>query len=217
MTENNLTVSFMYLMKNYQTRSPINRASGFLICSIFIFILYSCNGRVEYQRLKESELASGIRHDSLFFGLYFGMTEKEFFRVCWDLHKKGVMREGTSGASVYYPIKSFRYPASMDFYPIFYEDQIVAIPATITYNSWAPWNTHLHAENLQKEVLDIMTEWYGPGFIEVKNPSAMGGTAFVKVDGNRQVTIYYHDNTKVKVNIVDLISKKKRESVTETQ
>ena len=92
----------------------------------------------------------------------------------------------------------------MDFYPKFYEDKIIEMPVTFSYRAWSPWNKDLFADSLKFEVLDLMREWYGSGFLEIKNPKNPGSSAFVKVDGNRRISIYNLDDSKVQVDIVDL-------------
>ena len=93
----------------------------------------------------------------------------------------------------------------MDFYPAFYKDRIYEMPVVFSYDGWAPWNKGQHADSLKIEVLDLMEEWFGTGFIEIENPNYNGGNAFVKVDGNRRISIYNVDETKVYVDFVDLL------------
>ena len=182
-----------------------------LVSSIFVL---SCEQKSDYHRMVERELASGVRQDSLFFGLYLGMTSKDFYTHCWELNKQGLIRQGASNTSVYYRIDDFKYPAGMDFYPVFYKDKIVSMPIMFTYDGWAPWNRRLFAEHLKKEVLVLMEEWYGPGFLEIENPDPIGlrGNAFVKVDGNRRISVYNLDDTIVRVDIVDLLAKREMEA-----
>ena len=93
----------------------------------------------------------------------------------------------------------------MDFYPAFYEDRIYEMPAVFTYDGWSPWVKGQHADSLKIEVLDLMEEWFGTGFIEIENPNYNVGNAFVKVDGNRRISIYNVDESKVYVDFVDLL------------
>lgn len=187
-------------------------ALGILFLSSVFF--FSCKQKSDYHRMVERELASGVRHDSLFLGLHLGMTSKDFYTYCWELNKQGLIRQGAANTSVYYQIKDFSYPAGMDFYPNFYKDKIVAMPIVFAYDSWAPWNRHLFAENLKKEVLALMEKWYGRGFLEIDNPDLVGlsGNAFVKVDGNRRISIYNVDDASVRVDIVDLLAQREMEA-----
>ncbi|MEM7375431.1 MAG: hypothetical protein AAF587_42950 [Bacteroidota bacterium] len=179
-----------------------------------ILLLFACSPDSQYHKMLETEMASGVRYDSLFLGIYFGMPSKNFYAHCWKLNKEGIIREGANNTSVNYPIQSFKEPASMDFYPRFVNDKIVEMPVYFAYKSWSPWNKDLFAEHLIIEVRQLMEEWYGPGFIEIPNPGPLGGNAYVKVNGNRRISIYYKDDTRVRVDFVDLLAKQELEHAT---
>ena len=51
----------------------------FLTAIIFAGILSGCTPKAKYDRMVKRELASGIRNDSIFMGLYLGMPEKDFY------------------------------------------------------------------------------------------------------------------------------------------
>lgn len=186
---------------------------------IIIFILavlgsqIACNNSAssEYKKMEERELASGVRQDSLFLGLYLGMSSKDFYDHCWKMNKQGIIREGATNTTVLYPISDFSEQASMEFYPRFEGGKITAMPLTFAYNGWSPWNKHLFAEHLILEVKSLMEKWYGEGFVEIENPNPIGSNAWVKVDGNRRISIYYVDDSKVSADIVDLIALKASE------
>lgn len=180
------------------------RGTVILAAIIAGFLFNYCARTTPYHEMEARELARDVRFDSLFFGLYLGMQSKDFYTHCWELNKQGLIRQGASNTSVYYGIDDFKYPAGMDFYPKFYEDKIIEMPIVFSYEAWAPWNRHLFADSLKAEVLGRMEEWYGPGFIEVESPSPLYGNAFVKIDGNRRISIYNKDDSEVNVDIVDL-------------
>ncbi len=163
-----------------------------------------CSQQNAYYELEQRELAKNIRHDSLFFGLYLGMTSKDFYVHCWNLNKQGLIRQGAANTSVFYEINEFKYRAGMDFYPRFHEDKIIAMPLIFSYQAWSPWQRHLYSDSLQAEVLSLMQQWFGEGFLEIPNPKKNGENAFVKIDGNRRISIYPVDDSKVEVDIVDL-------------
>lgn len=163
-----------------------------------------CKKISEYHLMEARELASDVQNNSLFFGMYLGMPAKDFYSLCWELNKKGLIRQGASNTSVHYDIPDFKEPAGMDFYPRFHEDKIIEMPLIFTYEAWSPWNRSLFADSLKLEVLDLMQQWYGDGFLEVKNPRSLNGKSLVKVDGNRRVSIYNLNDSKVQVDIVDL-------------
>lgn len=169
---------------------------------IMVLVMVGCGKKAQYDRLVERELASGVRNDSLFFGIYFGMTSKEFYTHCWELNKEGLIRQGDHNLSVEHQFKGLDHTAKMNFYPNFYEDRIYEMPVKFQYNAWAPWNKHLWSDSLQMAVLELMEEWYGEGFMEVKHPEH--GSAFVKVDGNRRITIFKKGESDVYTIFTDL-------------
>jgi len=124
---------------------------------ITILLVSSCTPKTKYDRMLKQELASGIRHDSLFMGLYLGMPAKEFYTHCWELNRKGLIRQGTRNMTVAYQIKDeLKYPATMDFYPEFVSDKISEMPVRFVYNGWAPWNKKLSADSLQVQVIILL-------------------------------------------------------------
>ena len=177
-------------------------------------LLYSAMGIIMYTACDQSasayvamearELARNERFDSLFFGLYLGMPSKDFYTHCWELNKKGLIKQGASNTSVYYEVPDFKHPAGMDFYPKFHNGKIAEMPIEFNYTAWAPWNKHLFADSLKLEVHSLMEKWFGTGFIKIENPYKIGGDALVKIDGNRRISIYNTDDSKVFVDIVDL-------------
>ena len=52
-------------------------------------------------------------------------------------------------------------------------------------------------------------------FIKIKNPAKLklAGDAYVKVDGNRRITVYNKDDTKVIVDYIDLTKKEEMEAL----
>ena len=184
------------------------------IGSIFIilFMLMACLGDRnidKYNRLVKKELASNKRVDSIFFGIHFGMTRKNFFSHCWELNKKGIFRDGTNNMYVLYKLdKELKYPAEMNFYPDFYDSTICKMRVTIQYNAWAPWNKLLYADSLLPDVLTMYKKWYrdGNSFIEINDEEK--GIIYVKVDGNRRITIGKYNDMLVKVDYTDLLVEK---------
>jgi len=170
-------------------------------------VLSGCTTRAKYDRMVKEGLGSGERYDSLFLGIYLGMEQSTFYDHCMDLNKKQLVYEGGQNTTVRYNIDELSYPAEMNFYPGFYEGKIWKMLALFTYDGWAPWNRHLFSDSLQVDVLELMKNWYGEGFLEIQHPDA--GSAFVKIDGNRQISIYLRDDRFVEVMFTDLIEKQK--------
>jgi len=44
--------------------------------------------------------------------------------------------------------------------------------------------------------------WYGKGFIEINHPQR--GSAFVKMDGNRRISIWKEDDQRVRASFTDV-------------
>ncbi len=126
-----------------------------LVVVLLVLIVSSCSKKDKYEQWVEHELASGVRQDSLFLGIGFGMTSKKFFAHCWELNKQGVIRQGLGKASVEYRLDDeLKYPATMNFYPNFSENTIYEMPVRFKYEAWAPWNKPLQADSLQLDVLE---------------------------------------------------------------
>jgi hypothetical protein len=170
-------------------------------------IISGCSPRSEYDRRLKHELASGVRYDSLFLGLYFGMPEKTFYVHCWNLNKKGVIKQGESNITAEYEMKNeLNFPALMDFYPKFNQGKISEMPVSFKYRGWAPWNKTLSSDKLQIEVLKWYEKTYGGSFIKVKHP--LHGIAYVKIDGNRRITIFIENDLRVWAVFTDMTVKK---------
>lgn len=185
-----------------------------IFCICFTCLLYACrnSGIQEYDQMVKKELASGKHVDSLFFGMYFGMSSKTFFSYCWDMNKKGVFTDGTNNMAVLYMMnhQELKYPASMNFYPDFFENKIYKMRVAYQYAGWAPWNKPLYSDSLEPDILKLYRRWYPEGnpFIQIQDKKK--GTIYVKVDGNRRITIGKYDDMQIKVDFTDLLVEPKK-------
>jgi hypothetical protein len=183
------------------------RTNWLLVLLISGFIIQGCSPRAKYERRLKNELASGVRYDSLFLGLYFGMPEKDFYGHCWKLNQKGLIKQGESNTTAELELKDeLKHLAVMDFYPKFNQSKISEMPVMFKYKGWAPWNKTLSSDNLQNDVLKWYKKVYGDGFIEIKHP--LHGTAYVKINGNRRITIFKENELRVWAVFTDLTVKK---------
>jgi hypothetical protein len=182
----------------------MNRSKLFTgLLLVIIGLLAACEQRSGYEKLLEKELASGERYDSLFLGLHFGMSSKDFYATCWELNQQGLVRQGGQNATIVYHLKEqLPHSATMDFYPSFYEDKIVEMPVVFHYDAWSPWNRNQWSDSLQVDVLHLMEKWHGKGFIRTDHPEL--GTAYVKIDGNRRITVTTLNDQLVKVLYTDM-------------
>ena len=170
-------------------------------------VFAGCSPKAKYERRLKKEMKSGVRHDSLFLGLYLGMPEKEFYLHCWKLNQKGLAIQGENNATVLHELKNeLKYPAAMDFYPKFNNGNIYELPVRFFYRGWAPWNKDLSADKLEIDVMHYFEKLYGTGFIEVRHPKR--GTAYLKIDGNRRITIFKQDDSHVWALFTDMLVKK---------
>lgn len=162
----------------------------------------------KYKLLAAQEPASGKRVDSLFMGIYLGMTSKDFYVHCWQLNKAGVFTDGQNNYAVLYQLKNgeLKHKGSMNFYPEFLNNKIYKMQATFSYDAWAPWNKSTMADSLQRDVLLLFTKWYPSGnpFLPIADKDR--GTIYVKVDGNRRIIVGKYDDMRVKVDYTDLLT-----------
>jgi len=155
----------------------------------------------------KQELASGVKYDSLFMGLYFGMPEKAFYTRCWELNGQGIIKQGARNMSVEHQLRTeLGYPCTMDFYPEFADGKIYEMPVRFLYNGWAPWNKKLSSDSLELKVVKWYEKQYGEGFLEVKHPKR--GVAYVKINGNRRISIFKEDEMHVWAIFSNMLVKK---------
>ncbi len=180
-----------------------------LIIFSFLFIGFlGCKS--EYTRAVEAGLASGIQKDSLIFGMKMGMTKDDFFRICWDLNKAKLIKEGPGNNFAKYIepdslLSDVNKKKEMLFYGIFDEKKVIqGMDMIYNYASWAPWNEDMSSLNLTNELL-VFYERHYPGnrFIEI-DLGLKEYKAYAKIDGNRQITIYPKSEKDVSVKIEDL-------------
>ncbi len=172
-------------------------------------VVTGCNGiwsgSAKYKKLEEKELASGKRVPELFYDMKLGMSRKEFFSYCWQMHQKGKFLDGENSTSVLCKLdKELNYPVAMNFYPDFYQDKIYKMRAKFEYVAWAPWNKALSSDSLLLPVIHLFEKW-NPGNDFIKLTDSKDRTIYVKVDGNRRIVIGRYDDAVVKAEYTDLL------------
>jgi hypothetical protein len=95
-----------------------------------------------------------------------------------------------------------KHPAVMDFYPKFNQGKISEMPVSFKYKGWTPWNKTLSSDNLLNNVQKWFEKVYGKGFIKVKHP--LHGTAYVKINGNRRITIFKENDLHIWAIFTDM-------------
>jgi hypothetical protein len=163
---------------------------------IILTVTSGCTPRAKYERKLKQELATGIRYDSLFLGLYLGMSQKDFYTRCWELNRMGLVKQGIGNTTVEYNIEDeLKHPAIMNFYPAFIDGKIAEMPVKFIYSGWAPWNASLSSDSLQIDLLERFKNTYGEDFIRIDHRNR--GTAYVLVKGNRRITIFRENEMNV--------------------
>ncbi len=153
--------------------------------------------------VEKQELAKGIRQDSLFQGLFFGMPEVGFFNHCREVNKKGLFNEGASNTVEYQLGKQdFFYEMQMNFFPQFKNGKINELSAKFTYKDIDLTFSNGQTEKLLKDVKSLMKKWYGDNFFLTPLPN--GKNAYVQVSGNRRILIKVEKEYEVRVIFTDL-------------
>lgn len=188
-----------------------------LVLGFSISILVSGCARTNedlYKAYEKKEMAKGIREDSLFMGLYLKMPFKAFRTYCFDMNLKSKFKQGGQKSPnwVESKLEGMSYPATITFYPIFKNDSISEMNATIYYEDAKFNDGTFEKDSLLMDVLNLMDTWYGGKTFKIKSPIFYKEDVHVKVNGNRRVTIY-PDAIDQMVNLwyVDLTSLKGKE------
>ena len=171
---------------------------------VMLLVIWGCTGKSPYKNMLDRELASGVRNDSLFLDIGFGMGKKDFYAHCWDMNKQGLVKQGPNNLSVEYRMdSSTSLPVFMRFYPQFEENKIIRMPVEFSYVTFTPTDPSTSAETLLEEVKQLMEQWYGEGFLYMEDEEGMR-KLWIKVDGNRQIRIFKKDVATVAVDITDM-------------
>lgn len=175
----------------------------YIVLLIFSLCIFCCSSKTKYQTLVEQELASGIRQDTFLLGFHFGMPEMKFYSECWDYNQKGLIKEGLGDRTVYYKLPGLKHKGYFDFFPIFKNGKIQSFKGFTAYDAWAPWNKHLWSEHLIEDTKELLELSY-PGNEFFATNSPVEGKAYVKIDGNRRIVLYYKEESRVEVLVSDL-------------
>ena len=184
--------------------------------SVLILVSLFSGCESDYTKLVKSELAKGIRKDSILLGIRFGNTRSEFYGKCFDLNKKHLAMEGVGG-SVEYLFKDslfHREPTQIRllFVPAFDDKEILTnMDLKFSYVAWAPWNRHLQSDSLETKIMELLMRWYGGNKFVTAN---VGDSKVpVKLDGNRRVLVYREDPQNVIVRVQDILHPKFKHSI----
>lgn len=183
---------------------------------LIIFISAACTPKSRYDRMLKRELGNGVRHDSLFLGLSLGMAENAFLKHCEELKSKGIITNVDNGSALMLPLNDeLKHSAFMYFYPRFSEGRICEMPVQFRFDKWSSANSELSSEKLQEAVLHWYEKIYGKGFIKVKHRER--GAAWVKIEGNRRITILKQNEQLVWTFFTDMSVNNQNEDFTPEQ
>lgn len=178
-----------------------------ILSALLIVFTIACknNKQPNLAVLEKQELATGVRHDSLFLGMYFGMPKEVFFEYCRGMNRQGLFNQGT-GLLVEYNVedKDLPYPLLLSFFPELSQDVISEMTMYFSYKNLVLWKEEMSMDRLSKDVKKLMQKWLGGHFFVTTLPG--GKKVFAQVSGNRRVIIEVEetlDNT-IKVTISDL-------------
>jgi len=184
--------------------NTLNISSGLPpLVGILCLLFFGCNPGNKLERVIEKELATGIRNDSLFLGIDFGISMQEFFDHCRELNRQGLVKEGSKNMSVEYIFKdSLDRPIAFNFYA----DRNANGPIHRYYTSFNYYafalNRHLYSDQLMEMLPAILKDWYGGNkpFTVIKE----GKEYLFKIDGNRMIELYIYDLSTVVATYYDL-------------
>lgn len=178
------------------------------IAVVFAWLmLVSCKS--DYEKLVDKELGSGVINDSLFLGFSFGQSRKEFFDHGWKQNKKGLIRQGPENKNIEHILvaDSAHSPIQMLFYPDFNkEGKINRMDVRFRYSGWAPWNRKYFSDSLLIAVQDTIMSWYGGNEFMLMTYEEEPREIWVKVDGNRRISMRIKDEREVSMVIKDLLN-----------
>lgn len=184
-----------------------------LFVGLGLLFFISCNGS-KYQSVVKKELASGVEHKALMFGMDMGLPKKDFYKKCWELNKEKLLSQGPSNQYVRHVLDSVSpvYQPSnkieMLFFGLFDDADIMkGMRFRFNYTAWSPWVEELQPDKLKEEIKTMMMTLYpGNAFFDLEK-EVKGHPVSVKIDGNRLITVYVFDNRFVQAYIEDLNTK----------
>lgn len=174
-----------------------------LVAGISLITVFGCSNENKLEQVIRTELASAVRHDSLFLGLKFGIKQQDFYDQCWALNKQGLVMQGAENRSVEYLFSdSLDNPIAFNFYADMGDgDLIHRYNTNFYYSAWV-LNRHLKSDRLMEMLEPILMDWYGGN--ELITLIKDGKKHLYKIDGNRMIDLYIHDEKTVVAIYSDL-------------
>ena len=182
---------------------------------VLFFFLAGCV-QSEYTKLVKTELAKGVRHDSILLGINFGDSQKIFRDKCFALNRQHLTMEGPGYYVQYFLSDStvHKKPTTIRllFQPGFDKNDIITdMDMKFSYPGWAPWNRQYHSDSLKVKVIQLLERWYkGNKFVIAHSEKS---EIPVKVDGNRRILIYEDEPQTVVVKVQDILHPKFNDTI----
>lgn len=178
-------------------------------------LLNSCV-QSEYTKLVKSELAKGVRYDSILLGIHLGDTQNEFREKCFALNRKHLTTEGPGFYVQYLFADSLSHnqstPIRLLFKPEFdNKDKITDMDLKFNYVGWAPWNRQYQSDSLKVRIITMLEQWYGGNKFVVAHTGDKDIP--VKIDGNRRMLVLEEVPQTVVVKVQDMLHPKYKETV----
>lgn len=169
------------------------RDISILITSISLIAIATigCTKSKTYEEIQQEELAKEVRYDSLFYGIHFNMTTPAFLEHCWKMNQKKIFfQNGVKSEVVVKFDDEFKYPVTFVFFPNLEKDLIQELHGKFSYYGRSSFRKDRGAGVLIKDVVTQMEEWYGGRkFIKMPSPKKWEPDIYVKIDGNRKITL----------------------------
>jgi hypothetical protein len=180
------------------------------------------NGCVQsdYTKLVKSELAKGIRKDSILLGINLGDSRNEFYGKCTDLNADQLITQGPSGSVLYNFTDSLVHtestPIRMLFNPAFDEyEKLFEMHLELSYQGWSSWNPKFQSDSLKVKMMQLLMVWYkGNKFVTANvNDST---EVPVKLDGNRRLLVYVKDRQSILIKVQDILHPRYKHSTSQS-
>ena len=180
----------------------------FVSALIILIVSSGCREKETYDEILKKELSKGVRYDSLFYGLHFNMTTPRFAQHCIDMNALGVFFPNSGQSQIIIKFQNeFEFPVNFVFFPNLEKDRIQKIQGSFNYYGSYASSKDRNAKILILELVEQMTHWYGGrAFIKQPHPLKLLGYRYIKIDGNRKITLEENlDNVHVDVIFEDLM------------
>jgi hypothetical protein len=168
---------------------------GLLTACLFgiIILASSCVREQSYESVRKEELAKGIHVDSVIYKVHLGMSYSDYYTYCFQMNQKGLFKPNITGDMVSLELaRGFRFPVIFEFMPSKQgnSEKIYFYWGKLTYKNFSYYNKDCSIEKLTKEAMNYFENNYkGRKFIRIPNENILLKYKFVKIDGNRQITL----------------------------